>query len=59
MGCAISGLAEKAEFGEKNTDDGAAAHPSEDQVEMIKESWKVIRDDIAKVGIIVFVKWDS
>ncbi|XP_039994136.1 x globin [Xiphias gladius] len=56
MGCAISGLAEKAEFGEGNTGDTAPAHPSEDQIQMIKESWKVIRDDIAKVGIIMFVR---
>ncbi|XP_045919604.1 x globin [Micropterus dolomieu] len=58
MGCAISGLTGKAEFGERNTEDAAAAaaYPSEDQIQMIKESWKVIRDDIAKVGIIMFVR---
>lgn len=60
MGCAISGLAAKAEFGERNREDAAAAaaaaYPSEDQIQMIKESWKVIRDDIAKVGIIMFVR---
>ncbi|XP_051242523.1 x globin [Dicentrarchus labrax] len=58
MGCAISGLAAKAEFGERNTEDAAvaAAYPREDQIQMIKESWKVIRDDIAKVGIIMFVR---
>lgn len=59
MGCAISGLGTKAEFGERRTDDAAraaAAYPREDQVQMIKESWKVIRDDIAKVGIIMFVR---
>ncbi|XP_034530311.1 x globin [Notolabrus celidotus] len=58
MGCAISGLAAKAEFGERNTDAAATAAvcPSGDQIQMIKESWKVIRDDIAKVGIIMFVR---
>nr|XP_020485620.1 neuroglobin-like [Labrus bergylta] len=57
MGCAISGLAAKAEFGERNTDAAASAVcPSGDQIQMIKESWKVIRDDIAKVGIIMFVR---
>ncbi len=59
MGCAISDLAAKAEFGERNTEDAAAAaaaYPREDQIQMIKESWKVIRDDIAKVGIIMFVR---
>lgn len=61
MGCAISGLAAKAEFGERNTGDDAAASADaaylrEDQIQMIKESWKVIRDDIAKVGIIMFVR---
>ncbi|AWP16666.1 putative neuroglobin-1-like [Scophthalmus maximus] len=29
---------------------------TEDQIQMIKESWRVIRDDIAKVGIIMFVR---
>ncbi|CAJ1073814.1 neuroglobin-like [Xyrichtys novacula] len=56
MGCAISGLAAKAEFGERNTTTAAAVCPSGDQIQMIKESWKVIRDDIAKVGIIMFVR---
>ncbi|XP_042244285.1 x globin [Thunnus albacares] len=56
MGCAISGLAAKSEFGERITDDGAAVHLSEYHIQMIKESWKVIRDDIAKVGIIMFVR---
>ncbi|XP_041810430.1 x globin [Chelmon rostratus] len=57
MGCAISGLAAKAEFGERSTEDAAtAAYPREDQIQMVKESWKVIRDDIAKVGIIMFVR---
>ncbi|XP_054652158.1 x globin [Dunckerocampus dactyliophorus] len=55
MGCAISGLAESADLGEKSAHpDGA--HLSQDDIDMIKESWKVIRDDIAKVGIIVFVR---
>ncbi|XP_062252526.1 x globin [Platichthys flesus] len=62
MGCAISGLAAKAEFGERSPEveeeDAAAARPhlSERHIQMIKESWKVIRDDIAKVGIIMFVR---
>ncbi|KAM4624744.1 x globin [Polymixia lowei] len=54
MGCAISGLAPKPSV-EGNTE-AAVAHLSEDQIQMIKESWKVIRDDIAKVGIIMFVR---
>ncbi|XP_039459024.1 x globin isoform X2 [Oreochromis aureus] len=58
MGCAISGLAAKSEFAEKTSEDAAAAaaYPNEDQIQMIKDSWKVIRDDIAKVGIIMFVR---
>ncbi|KAL6105980.1 uncharacterized protein ACO6RY_07375 [Pungitius sinensis] len=68
MGCAISGLAAKAEFGEVTTEEAAgvadadadavadASCPSEQQIQMIKDSWKVIRDDIAKVGIIMFVR---
>ncbi|XP_069580345.1 x globin, partial [Brachyistius frenatus] len=58
MGCAISGLAAKSHFAERNTEDAAAAaaRPSDAQIQMIKDSWKVIRDDIAKVGIIMFVR---
>ncbi|XP_034432773.1 x globin [Hippoglossus hippoglossus] len=62
MGCAISGLAAKAEFGERSPEEeeeedaAARPHPSERHIQMIKESWKVIRDDIAKVGIIMFVR---
>lgn len=59
MGCAISSLGTKAEFGERGAEeeeDAAAVYPREDQIQMIKDSWKVIRDDIAKVGIIMFVR---
>lgn len=60
MGCAISGLSAKAEFGEKSAEeedaDAAVVCPRDDQIQMIKDSWKVIRDDIAKVGIIMFVR---
>ncbi|KAM6912546.1 x globin [Xenentodon cancila] len=58
MGCAISGLAERSECAERSREDAAAAaqHPNEQQIQMIKDSWKVIRDDIAKVGIIMFVR---
>ncbi|XP_053700796.1 x globin [Synchiropus splendidus] len=63
MGCAISGLAERAAaFAERSPDEddaaaeAEAARLSERQVHIIKESWRVIRDDIAKVGIIMFVK---
>uniref|UniRef100_A0A3Q3VM38 Globin domain-containing protein n=1 Tax=Mola mola TaxID=94237 RepID=A0A3Q3VM38_MOLML len=62
MGCAVSGLGAKADFGERSAEHGDAAaaadavYPREEQVQMIKESWKVIRDDIAKVGIIMFVR---
>nr|CAG25726.1 globin X [Tetraodon nigroviridis] len=62
MGCAISSLGAEAEFGDRSAEeeDAAAAaavvYPREDQIQMIKDSWKVIRDDIAKVGIIMFVR---
>uniref|UniRef100_A0A1A8J504 Globin X, Uncharacterized protein n=1 Tax=Nothobranchius kuhntae TaxID=321403 RepID=A0A1A8J504_NOTKU len=56
MGCAISGLATKSEFALKDGEEDAVAHPSEEQIQIIKDSWKVIRDDIAKVGIIMFVR---
>ncbi|XP_013867234.1 x globin [Austrofundulus limnaeus] len=55
MGCAISGLAAKSEFSQKDREEDAA-HPSQEHIQMIKDSWKVIRDDIAKVGIIMFVR---
>ena len=55
MGCAISGLAERSEFAERSRED-AAELPNQEQIHMIKDSWKVIRDDIAKVGIIMFVR---
>uniref|UniRef100_A0A8C7FSU8 X globin n=1 Tax=Oncorhynchus kisutch TaxID=8019 RepID=A0A8C7FSU8_ONCKI len=53
MGCAISGLAPKT-LGETTEED--VAHLNEKQIQMIKESWKVIQEDIAKVGIIMFVR---
>ncbi|XP_029531165.1 neuroglobin-like [Oncorhynchus nerka] len=54
MGCAISGLAPKT-LGETKTEEDVA-HLNEKQIQMIKESWKVIQEDIAKVGIIMFVR---
>lgn len=63
MGCAISSLGAKAEFGQRSADEedaaaaaAAAVYPREDQIQMIKDSWKIIRDNIAKVGIIMFVR---
>ncbi|XP_077411475.1 x globin [Vanacampus margaritifer] len=60
MGCAISGLSETADLGEKSNyhagGGGEGGHLSQDQIDMIKESWKVIKDNITKVGIIVFVR---
>uniref|UniRef100_A0A3B3CFZ6 X globin n=1 Tax=Oryzias melastigma TaxID=30732 RepID=A0A3B3CFZ6_ORYME len=56
MGCAISGLAAKSELADRSREDAAVEHPNEEQIQMIKDSWKVIRDDIAKVGIIMFVR---
>lgn len=54
MGCAISGLAPKT-LGETKTEEDVG-HLNEKQIQMIKESWKVIQEDIAKVGIIMFVR---
>lgn len=57
MGCAISGLGLAPKTtGEATDDEVAATHLSEVHIEMIKESWKVIQEDIAKVGIIMFVR---
>ncbi|XP_036406503.1 cytoglobin-2-like [Megalops cyprinoides] len=55
MGCAISGLGLVAKpVGDARDEDVAV--PSQEQIDMIKESWKVIQEDIAKVGIIMFVR---
>ncbi|KAG9336543.1 hypothetical protein JZ751_002890 [Albula glossodonta] len=57
MGCAISGLGLTPKPTEDTKDEEPAAkYLSEEQIEMIKESWKVIQEDIAKVGIIMFVR---
>ncbi|KAM6960913.1 x globin [Aplochiton taeniatus] len=53
MGCAISGLAPKLPPERK---DEAVAHLSEEHIQMIRDSWKLIQEDIAKVGIIMFVR---
>ncbi|XP_051501935.1 neuroglobin-like [Myxocyprinus asiaticus] len=61
MGCAISGSGltprapEKRDRDTENEGD-APAHLSEHQIHMIKDSWRVIQEDIAKVGIIMFVR---
>ncbi|XP_048830831.1 x globin [Brienomyrus brachyistius] len=57
MGCAISGLglAPKSGKGMRQAEP-AATRLSPQQIDMIQESWKVIQEDIAKVGIIMFVR---
>ncbi|CAL8272247.1 unnamed protein product [Merluccius merluccius] len=52
MGCAISGVTPKSD----GDADAGPPHLSDLHIQMIKDSWKVIRDDIAKVGIIMFVR---
>ncbi|KAJ8409038.1 hypothetical protein AAFF_G00240590 [Aldrovandia affinis] len=57
MGCAISGLSLVAKpAGDIRDEDVAVVNLTLQQIEMIKESWKVIQEDIAKVGIIMFVR---
>ncbi|XP_060789964.1 x globin [Neoarius graeffei] len=61
MGCAVSGLGlaskKSAEAASKEQEEAEEApHLSSEHIHMIKESWKVIQEDIAKVGIIVFVR---
>ncbi|XP_052009356.1 cytoglobin-2-like [Xyrauchen texanus] len=61
MGCAISGSGLTPRAPEnRDRDTGnegeAPAHLSEHQIHMIKDSWRVIQEDIAKVGIIMFVR---
>ncbi|KAL6478043.1 hypothetical protein MHYP_G00138780 [Metynnis hypsauchen] len=54
MGCAISGLGLAPR--QVNESRGEEEHLTEEQIGMIKVSWKVIQEDIAKVGIIMFVR---
>ncbi|KAF5890856.1 neuroglobin-like, partial [Clarias magur] len=58
MGCAISGLglAPKKATEAASEEEEEEAQLSSEHITMIKESWKVIQEDIAKVGIIVFVR---
>ncbi|KAG5266183.1 hypothetical protein AALO_G00250700 [Alosa alosa] len=57
MGCAISGLGlAPRQTTEPKSEEDAVAHLTGDQIDMIKDSWKVIQEDIAKVGIIMFVR---
>uniref|UniRef100_A0A8C1UA67 X globin n=1 Tax=Cyprinus carpio TaxID=7962 RepID=A0A8C1UA67_CYPCA len=57
MGCAISGSGLASRTAEsRNTEDEAPARLTPDHIQLIKESWKVIQEDIAKVGIIMFVR---
>lgn len=59
MGCAISGSGVTPRTAEsRNTEDEAPARLTPDHIQLIKESWKVIQEDIAKVGIIMFVRWE-
>ncbi|XP_066550338.1 x globin [Amia ocellicauda] len=57
MGCAISGLGLASKPAEDGTEEDATGPELNDQhIDLIKESWKVIQEDIAKVGIIMFVR---
>ncbi|KAL0965077.1 hypothetical protein UPYG_G00276480 [Umbra pygmaea] len=53
MGCAISGLVPK-QVGDVK-DDVPVVHLTVEHKEIIKDTWKVIQENIAKVGIIMFV----
>uniref|UniRef100_A0A673LUY1 Neuroglobin-like n=1 Tax=Sinocyclocheilus rhinocerous TaxID=307959 RepID=A0A673LUY1_9TELE len=55
MGCAISGSGLTPRTAEsRHTEDEAPARLTPDHIQLIRESWKVIQEDIAKVGIIMF-----
>ncbi|XP_030629788.1 x globin [Chanos chanos] len=57
MGCAVSGLGlAPKQAAETKKGEDVVAHLTEEQIDMIKESWKVIQEDIAKAGIIMFVR---
>ncbi|MGH0160741.1 UNVERIFIED_CONTAM: hypothetical protein FKN15_049395 [Acipenser sinensis] len=53
MGCAVSGPGQASK---PNEEEASAATLTDHQIELIKESWKLIQEDIAKVGIIMFVR---
>ncbi|XP_019908709.2 cytoglobin-2 isoform X2 [Esox lucius] len=53
MGCAISGLIPKQVMDVK--EDVPIVHLTVEHKELIKDTWKVIQENIAKVGIIMFV----
>ncbi|XP_055028958.2 x globin [Misgurnus anguillicaudatus] len=57
MGCAISGsdLTSRSKAQEMR-DETPAVYVNEHQIEIIRDSWRVIQEDIAKVGIIMFVR---
>ncbi|XDV43783.1 hypothetical protein PO909_012193 [Leuciscus waleckii] len=58
MGCAISGSGltpRTQEIGNTEDAEGSASLTPR-HIHLIKESWKVIQEDIAKVGIIMFVR---
>ncbi|KAK6481223.1 neuroglobin-1-like [Huso huso] len=57
MGCAVSGpgLASKPSE-DPNEEEASAPTLTDHQIKLIKESWKLIQEDIAKVGIIMFVR---
>lgn len=57
MGCAISGSGVTPRSAEnRSSEDEAPARLTPDHIQLIKESWRVIQEDIAKVGIIMFVR---
>ncbi|ROI68640.1 Neuroglobin [Anabarilius grahami] len=57
MGCAISGSGLTPRTAEsRSTEDESPARLTPRHIHLIKESWKVIQEDIAKVGIIMFVR---
>ncbi|KAK9960269.1 hypothetical protein ABG768_010342 [Culter alburnus] len=57
MGCAISGSGLTPRTAEiRTTEHESPARLTPRHIHLIKESWKVIQEDIAKVGIIMFVR---
>ncbi|TRY96262.1 hypothetical protein DNTS_013758 [Danionella cerebrum] len=59
MGCAISGSGLRPRTQEKERaglKEDAPSSLSPNQIQLIKESWRVIEEDIARVGIIMFVR---
>ncbi|XP_007891388.1 x globin [Callorhinchus milii] len=56
MGCAISGPGQYPASGREDVVAVASLSLSDRQTQLVKETWRLVQEDIAKVGIIMFVR---